>query len=125
MTSTKPSAPWWKRALAWIEAKWHYVAVAVVGLVGAAIGFKSLRERNEERLDAKARREVERARKQLAALHEARAELKGRVDARQEEIDLVEAHLATTRRVIVQAYEETQELSDEDVLGRFKALGYE
>lgn len=116
---------WLKRAFAWCKAHWEYFvgALAVLFAVGAAV--KTVREHNEMQLDEKARKDVERARAQLATQRAQRAELAGRVEARQEEIELLNAHIATTQRVIVQAYEATEEMTDAQVLDRFKSLGYD
>jgi hypothetical protein len=116
---------WLQRAWAWIKARWQYVALGAAVLAAVLFGAKSLRERNEAKLDEKNRRAVESARAQLAHQREVRAELAGRVDARQEEIELINAHMATTRREIVQAYDATEGMTDEEVLARFKSLGYD
>jgi septal ring factor EnvC (AmiA/AmiB activator) len=117
--------PFHQRAWAWIKAKWHYLAIACGVVLAVVFGVKTLRERHEERLDEKSRKAVERAREQLTKQREARAELEGRIDVRQEEIDIVNAHIATTRREIVQVYENTEGMEDDEVLARFKSLGYD
>lgn len=113
---------WLKRAWAWIKKYWAPILSAIAALVAGMVGVYWFRRRALGRVQDELA--VARAQKEIARLRGAREEVTRRVGEKNEAIEEIDAQLADNRRQVVEAHENGQGLSDEEVLRAFEALGY-
>jgi len=112
---------------AWKWTRYHVSQVLsiVVSLLLAILGIGWLWRRKSSQIGAvKDQLAVTQATSEIVKLRALRADLKARVGDKDEAIGLVDEELKRNQRLVVEAHEQGDGLSDQEVADEFARLGY-
>lgn len=112
------------RFAAFAKRHWTKLVGALLALLALGGLAKTLRDRNEAKLDAAARSRIAENERRISELRALRAEALGRMTARTDRIRVLDTRIAAAQREVVEAHQRTEGLSDDEVVQRFRSLGY-
>jgi hypothetical protein len=110
-----------KRAWNWIRAHTGELLAGAVAVI-AFLVWRSLR--GDEATSLKGALAVARAERDIAKLTERRDAAVARADAKEPEIQAIDAKLVETRRAIVEGRAGAAKLTDDEILAEYKRMGY-
>jgi len=109
-----------KKAWAWLNANATAVIFTIISILFAGIAWKYHRKRLA---DVQDRLDVAEATKKIAVLNTKRKNLSARTEEEAARIDKIDKQLLENKRVVVEALEYSEPLSDNQVLAEFARLG--
>jgi uncharacterized protein HemX len=111
---------WWQEAWAWLKRWGGLLLGALLVLVGGGWLWQRQRAQLGRVKDELA---VERTMREIARLRGQRAEIASQVGEQDEAVRILDEHLVTNKRELIEAHEHGEGLSDAEVADAFARLG--
>ena len=108
---------------AWLKKYWYIVVgalLAIAGIGGAAAVYEQKRKVGK----LKDELAVAEATKEIEKLRAVRAQIAGQVTFKDEAIEGLDRQILDNQRKIIEAHEDSADLTDEEMLAEFDRLGY-